>query len=428
MNIPLLLSALPAPGPALDQVAASAADAAHGVAGGVAGGVAEGLAQHAAHPARLLAYGLFLLFVLAMLALDLGVFNRKSHTIKAKEAIGWTVVWISVALAFNVGVYFLYTHHVLDLGIDVPLLGKPGETTTVGGMEAAQTFFAAYILEKSLSLDNLFVMTVIFGALKIPSQYQHRVLFWGILGALIMRGVMIAAGAALVHKFAWMTYVFGGFLVFTALKMALHKDGDHDPDKSLVMRAVRRVVPVHPRVEGQTFLTRVPGHLAATPLLVALVMVEVTDLVFAVDSIPAVFAVTADPFIVFTSNIMAILGLRALYFCLATMIATFKYLKPALVLVLGFVGVKMCLVHTPLKVPLNVSMAVIIGVLAVGIIASLVTSRLGHAAPTDADADDKTDPDPDSAPDADAAKSHDGRAAPAPDATAPRPSHAHAAP
>lgn len=322
------------------------------------------------------AYGLFVCVILAILALDLGVFHRKAHIVSMREAVGWTIVWISVGLAFNVGVYFLYEHQVLGLGQAVPVLGSPGELRTVGGAEAAKTFFAAYLLEKSLSMDNVFVIAVIFASLGIPRQFQHRVLFWGILGALVLRGAMIGLGTVLITKFSWIVYVFGGVLILTGIKMALVRTETTDPAASVVIRMLRRVLPLTDRVEGQRFFVTIDGKRFATPLLAALALIEVTDLIFAVDSIPAVFSLTADPFVVLTSNIMALLGLRALYFCLASMITTFRYLKPALIVVLLFAGVKMCLVHTQLKIPMDVSVIVVLGVLVIGVGASLLMDRL----------------------------------------------------
>lgn len=341
------------------------------------------LVQADQHPLRLIAFGVFIAVVLVMLALDLGVFHRKAHEIRFREAAVWSIVWIALSLGFNAAIYPLYESHALGLGLDVPVLGTSGETRTVSGAEAVKMFFAAYLLEKSLSMDNVFIMAVIFTSLGIPAVYQHRVLFWGILGALIMRGLMIAIGVAMVQRFDWISYIFGGLLILTAGKMAFTQHEAKDPAASLAMRIFRRVLPFTDRLDGQRFLTRVNGRLVATPLFACLLLIEFTDLVFAVDSIPAVFAITADPFIVFTSNIMAILGLRALYFCLASMIARFRYLKPALVAVLMFAGIKMCLVHTPLKIPLDVSMLVVVGVLAIGIGASIYVARRSRQDPAE---------------------------------------------
>jgi len=320
------------------------------------------------------AYAGFLALVLVFLALDLGVFHREAHAVGMREAVTWTVVWVSAALAFNLLIFFGYEAHWLGLGLDVPQLDgsvKP----VVDGLEAAKLFLTGYLVEKSLSMDNVFVIALIFGYFAVPARYQHRVLFWGILGALVLRGAMIAVGAQLIHRFAWVIYVFGGFLILTAVKLALTKTEGIDPEKNVLIRLVRRLVPVTSTYDGQRFFTRLDGRRAATPLFLALVMVEFTDLVFAVDSIPAIFAITADPFLVLTSNIFAILGLRALYFCLAGLIHRFHYLKPALVGVLGFVGVKMLLVKTPWKVDNAVSLAVVLTILTLGVVASVVSSR-----------------------------------------------------
>lgn len=329
----------------------------------------------AEHPIQLVAYGIFLAMVVVFLALDLGVFHRKAHVVSFKEATIWTSIWITCALLFNVGVYFLYQNHVFDLGLDVPVLGKPGVTETLAGAEAAKQFFTGYVIEKSLSLDNVFVIAVIFTSLGIPGIYQHRVLFWGILGALVFRAIMIFLGAALVARFAWVSYLFAAILILTAIKMALVKADAHDPSTSVVVRFVRKFIPLTPTFDGQRFFTTINGVRYATPLLLALVLVEFTDVLFAVDSIPAIFAITSDPFLVLTSNIFAILGLRSLYFCLAAAITSFRYLKPALIAVLFFVGIKMALVHTPYKIPTDVSLGVILGTLAVGVIASLLLRK-----------------------------------------------------
>jgi len=321
--------------------------------------------------AHLAAYAIFLGIIIVLLALDLGVFHRKAHAPTFKEALRWTFVWVSVALAFNVLVYVLYENHIFGLGTAVPVLGRPGEVMTVTGFDAAKTFLTGYLVEYSLSMDNVFVIAVIFTSLGIPERFRHRVLFWGILGALIFRGAMIAVGAALIAQFAWITYVFGGFLILTALKMALVKDHAKDPSVSPVVRTLKRFVPLTDQIHDQRFFVRIDGKRFATPLFVALCLVEFTDVIFAVDSVPAIFAITADPFLVFTSNVMAILGLRSLFFCLSAMIGKFRFLKPALVLVLLFIGIKMCLVHTPLKIPTDVSLMVVLGTLAVAVIASL---------------------------------------------------------
>ncbi len=317
-------------------------------------------------------YGGFVLLVCACLALDLGVFHRTAHVVSMREAVTWTVIWVMAALAFTGAVFMIYDAHWLGVGREVPQLD--GSARDVHGLEAAKLFLTGYLVEKSLAIDNVFVIAMIFSYFAVPAIYQHRVLFWGILGALVMRGIMIALGAALIHQFSWIIYVFGGFLILTAAKMALVPTSGIDPERNPVVRLVRRLHPVTSRYDGQRFFTRENGVRMATPLFLALIMVEVTDLIFAVDSIPAIFAITADPFIVFTSNILAILGLRSLYFCLASMIHRFRYLKPALIGILFFVGAKMMLVHTSFKVDPTVSLLVVLGILGAGVAASLLTA------------------------------------------------------
>lgn len=324
------------------------------------------LAQQAAeatpHPLKFWAYAGFIALVLFFLALDLGVFHKSAHDVSFKEAATWSVVWIVAALLFGVGIYFAYDAHWLGLGLDVPLLGKPGQTETLDGKGAATKFLTGYLIEQALSMDNVFVIALIFGYFGIPGKYQHRVLFWGILGAQIMRGAMIGVGSELIHRFSWIIYVFGALLILTALKMAL-MNSEPDPAKNPLVRLVKRLYPVTDQYDGQKFITKIDGRRHATPLLLALVMIEFTDLIFAVDSIPAIFAITADPFIVFTSNIFAILGLRSLYFCLASMINRFRFLKPALIVILAFVGVKMLLVNTAFKIDTFVSLGVVLTML-----------------------------------------------------------------
>lgn len=312
----------------------------------------------------------FIAMVLLFLALDLGVFHRHAHAVSMREATAWTIVWVGAALLFNVAVYFIYENHWLGIGREVAQLG--GEARDVHGWEAAKLFFTGYVVEKSLSMDNVFVIAMIFSYFAVPAQYQHRVLFWGILTALALRGVMIAAGAALISRFTWIIYVFGGFLILTAIKMALFSHSEIDPSKNPLLRLIRRLYPITNEYHGQKFLVRVHGKTHATPLLLALAMVEATDVIFAVDSIPAIFAITADPFIVFTSNVFAILGLRSLYFCLAAAIEKFVYLKPALIAVLAFVGIKMLLVKTPYKLDTGLSLAVVLTILGMGVLASVV--------------------------------------------------------
>ncbi len=298
----------------------------------------------------ILPYALFLLFVVAMLAIDLGVFHRTSHTVSIREAGTWTVVWITLAMLFALGLWFR------------------------NGSEQALAFVTGYIIEYSLSMDNIFVFVLIFGFFAVPPAYQHRVLFWGILGALVMRGVMIGLGAALIDRFHWIIYVFGAFLVFTGIRMAFHQDEEVHPESNPVVKLFTRFVAVTPSYEKDHFLVRHAGKLLATPLLVVLIMVETTDLIFAVDSIPAIFAVTTDPFIVFTSNVFAILGLRSLYFILRGAVDKFHYLKIGLSAVLTFVGIKM-LAGYWYHLPVGMSLAVIALLLGGAIIASLVRSR-----------------------------------------------------
>lgn len=317
----------------------------------------------------------FVGIVVVLLALDLGVFHRKAHAPGMRESLAWTAFWIVLALAFAGAVYWLYQDHVGGLGQGVPIVGRPGQIETVRGAEATKIYVTAYLLEKSLSMDNLFVIAMIFASLGIPPKYQHRVLFWGILGALITRGLMIGIGAAVVASFAWVVYVFGGLLIVSAIKMMVSEPGSGDPRQHWAVKLAGKVLPISTNIEGQRLLSHEGGRWHGTPLLVALVVIEATDVMFAVDSIPAVFALTGDPFIVFTSNIMAILGLRALYFCLASAMTHFRFLKSAVIAVLLFVGVKMCLVHTDWKVPTEVSMGVILGLLALGVIASLALPK-----------------------------------------------------
>jgi tellurite resistance protein TerC len=285
-----------------------------------------------------------------MLALDLGVFHRKSHEISVKEATAWSAVWIALAMIFNAGI-FLFR-----------------------GSEQGIQFFTGYLIEKSLSVDNIFVIALIFSFFAVPKLYQHRVLFWGILGALVMRAIFIGAGAALLHRFHWILYVFGAFLLFTGIKMALHRNEEIHPENNPVLKLVRRLIPVTNDYHEGHFFVRHAGKLMATPLFLVLVLVETTDLIFAVDSIPAIFAVTEDPFLVYTSNIFAILGLRSLYFLLAGVMDRFVYLKLGLSAILVFVGGKM-LVTELYKVPATVSLLVVLAILAISVVASLRKSR-----------------------------------------------------
>jgi tellurite resistance protein TerC len=292
----------------------------------------------------------FNLFVLIMLALDLGVFRRKSQEISVRQALTWTAVWITLALIFNGFLYFWF------------------------GREEAVAFFTGYLIEKSLSVDNIFVIIMIFSYFNVPKAYQHKVLFWGILGALVMRVIFIFTGIELIHKFHWLIYIFGGFLVFTGMKMLLSSDLKIAPEKNPLVRLVRQIFPVTNSFQGDTFFTRIEGKLWATPLFLVVVLIEGTDLIFAVDSIPAILAISEDPFIVYTSNVFAILGLRSLYFALSGIESYFKYLKYGLSAILVFVGGKMCLAEV-IKIPVEVSLIVIVFVLGFSMAASFVLTK-----------------------------------------------------
>jgi tellurite resistance protein TerC len=292
-------------------------------------------------------YVAFLVVILFFLTLDLGVFHRHAHVVKFREALSWTLLWFSLAMLFAWGL-------------------RP-----LRGTEEALQFVTGYVIELSLSMDNVFVIALIFAYFGVPSAYQHRVLFWGILGALIMRGVMIGVGAALIASFHWMLYLFGAFLLFTGVKMLLTKDETVHPEKNLMLRLARKWFPIAPDYQGSRFVSRVQGKTALTPLSLVLVMVETTDLIFALDSIPAIFAVTTDPFIVFTSNVFAILGLRSLYFVLAGALAYFRYLKYGLSLVLVFIGGKM-LLPASWRIPTDLSLGIVAGILLVSILASVL--------------------------------------------------------
>src|SRR5512136_2415820 len=293
----------------------------------------------------------FNVFVLAMLALDLGVFHRKAHVVKFRESIAWTFVWVVLALLFNAGVWHYY------------------------GSQKALQFFTGYLIEKSLSVDNIFVFALLFSYFAVPPVYQHKVLFWGILGALVMRAIMIAAGAALIAKFTWIIYVFGAFLILTGIKMVVKREEEIHPERNPVVRWFKRLMPVTANYREDKFFVRENGLRMATPLFVVLLLVEFSDLIFAVDSIPAIFAVTKEPFIVYTSNVFAILGLRSLYFALAGVMDKFHYLKIGLGVVLTFVGVKMILAHTAWKIDTLVSLGVIVLILTTSVVWSLITPK-----------------------------------------------------
>ena len=283
-----------------------------------------------------------------------------------RQALGWTVVWIVVALSFAGLVYGVYEYQWFGW--------HPATDGAANGSEAAIQFVTGYLLEWSLSVDNIFVIAIIFTFMKIPAQYQYRVLFWGIVGAIVLRGAMIAAGAALIHAFDWTFYLFGAILLYSAARMLRSDEEQFDPSKSVLVRIARRVYPVTDKLDGERFFTHVDGARAATPLFVTLLLVDFADVVFAVDSIPAIFAVTQEPFIVFTSNAFAILGLRSLYFAIAGLMMMFKYIKLSLIFILAFVGVKMIL-HHHLEIPHAISLGVIVGFLAIGILASLWSTR-----------------------------------------------------
>ncbi len=340
----------------------------------------------------------FLALIVALLALDLGVFNRKAHVISVREAMAWSVLWMSLALAFTVFIYFAYDGHWVGLGTTI----DPVDRSMNGGAQAALKYVTGYVIELSLSVDNLFVMAVIFSSFGVPGIYQHRVLFWGILGALVMRGAMIGLGAVLIAKFHWILYLFGAFLIYTAWGMLRHNVESPDPHNNPVVKFARRFLPVTRHFHGEHFFVRAgseaskevpvpdgggldhdpvvaaaaPGTLMMTPLFLALLVVEACDVIFAVDSVPAIFAITADPFLVFTSNIFAILGLRSLFFALAGMLNRFHLLEVALAIVLALVGVKM-LSGSYLKQFLGESynfyvLALVLLILVGGVVASLV--------------------------------------------------------
>ena len=344
----------------------------------------------------------FIGFIVLLLTLDLGVFHRKAHVDSMKEALAWSAVWIALGLSFSVFVYFGYEGQWLGLGVEP----DPIDGVVNDGGTAVQKYVTGYIVEESLSMDNVFVIAMMFGFFAVPPMYRHRVLFWGILGAVVMRGLMIAIGAKLVAEFHWVLYIFGVFLILTAVKMLFLKTGHRDPNRNPLVRLARRLFPITARYHGEHLIVRAgtrasqegkqpgaavepdevvdrakPGTLLLTPLALALAVIESTDVIFAVDSIPAIFAITADPFLVFTSNVCAILGLRSLYFVLAGMMDKFRYLKVSLALVLLVVGVKM-LVAPWLKAIIGEHfnfylLAVVLLILTAGIVASLLTDRAG---------------------------------------------------
>lgn len=307
----------------------------------------------------MLIWGSFIGLIMLFLALDLGVFNKTEHVIKSKEAAVWTSVWVSIALLFSVVIYWLFANE---------LIANPTQLTP---KNAALKYITGYLIELSLSVDNVFVIAVIFTAFKIPPIYQHRVLFWGILGAIVFRALMIIFGVALITKFDWIIYVFGVFLLYTAFKM-LKSDGPHfDPSNSFVFKQLKRLYPITDTLHGHDFFVKRQGVNAATPLFVGLIVIELTDILFALDSIPAILAITSDPFIAFSSNIMAILGLRSMYFLISRMLSKFRFINYSLVVILAFVGVKMLLSHH-VDLPEWLSLSVISVSLIAGIAASLL--------------------------------------------------------
>jgi tellurite resistance protein TerC len=342
----------------------------------------------------ILVWGAFVLLVLLILAFDLGAFSHKeSRTISARQALLRTLVYFLLSCSFTVFVYFAYEHKWFNLGVyaaadddaaeehaakpwlrlafpfEPELKSEAGHGLPGNGTEAATMYFTGYLVEQSLSMDNIFVIALILTFFSVPAAYQHRVLFWGIMGALVLRGVMIAVGAHLIHSFDWIIYVFGALLVYTAWKM-MSSDDDHlNPEDSRILRLVRKFIHVHPGFEGEKFFATVEGRWGATPLFLSLMLVETTDVIFAVDSIPAVFGITHDPFLVFTSNVFAILGLRSLYFALADLLDKFRYLKYSLVAILAFVGVKM-LIHAVVVISPLISLGLIAVALGAGVGAS----------------------------------------------------------
>lgn len=301
----------------------------------------------------------FIAIIIVFLAIDLGVFHKHDHVIRSKEAAAWTAVWVSVALGFSGVIYWLFSSGLTEN----PTGLTPGNATL--------KYVTGYLIELSLSIDNVFVIAVIFSAFSIPPIYQHRVLFWGILGAIVFRGLMILFGVALINQFDWIIYVFGVFLLYTAYRMYRAEEHEFNPQKSWIFNQIKQVFPITRRIEGHSFFVKRMGVNAATPLFVALIIIEITDILFALDSIPAILAITADPFIVFSSNILAILGLRSMYFLVSRMLQKFRYINYSLMIILAFVGLEMLFSH---QVPVQewLSLIVIVLSLAGGIIASLM--------------------------------------------------------
>ena len=305
----------------------------------------------------------FIVLVVFLLALDLGLHKRRPQVLFLREALAWTGFYVTLAMLFCVFIYFVYEHNWLGAGVEW--------TRDLTGGEAALRFFTAWLLEWSLSMDNIFVIALIFAYFQVPAPQQHRVLFWGILGALVFRALMILAGVALLKRFEWIIYIFGALLLLTAIRMIAARHDNLRPHRNPIVQLCRKCLPLTEGFRGSAFLVREESRLHATPLLLALVVVETTDVVFAVDSIPAAFAVTTDPFLVLTSNIFAVLGLRALFFALAGLMTRFRFLKMSLVFILAFVGIKLLLSHH-YQIHTFASLAIIAGFLSVGILASLL--------------------------------------------------------
>jgi tellurite resistance protein TerC len=305
----------------------------------------------------------FLAAVLIFLALDLGVFNKTPHIISTKEAGKWTAIWVTLSFLFSFVIHWLYSTNYIA--------NPDGLKPTTASIK----FITGYLIELSLSVDNIFVIAIIFSAFRIPQKYQHRVLFWGILGAIVFRGLMIFFGVMLIHKFTWTTYVFGAFLIYTAIKMLINgEDEKFEPKKSFVYKSLKKIMPISNHMDKEHFFVKRRHITAATPLFVALVVIEVMDVIFAIDSVPAILAITSDPFLVFSSNIFAILGLRSMYFFLANMLAKFSYLEYSLIAILSFVGLKM-LLHDFIEIPEWASLAFIAVSLLAGIIVSLKINK-----------------------------------------------------
>ncbi|MBI2027218.1 MAG: TerC family protein [Deltaproteobacteria bacterium] len=304
-------------------------------------------------------WAFFCLFIILMLALDLGVFHKKPHAISVKEALSWTLVWVILSILFCIVIYFMY------------------RSNHPNGPEAVMQYLTGYLIEESLSVDNIFVMALIFNYFHIHREFQHRILFWGILGAIVMRGFMITIGIVLIQHFSWMVYVFGALLLITAIRMMFWNQDKLEPEENFLLNLAKKILPLDIKYKGGHFFTKLNGKTAMTPIFVTLLIVESMDLVFAVDSIPAIIAITQDPFIVFTSNIFAILGLRSLYFALAGLMNKFEYMKVSLTFILAFIGIKMVLSHH-LPIPTAVSLVVIILILVIGIGASIIKSKHIH--------------------------------------------------